>query len=134
MTQRQVWLVFMGAGPFLLRAPAECKCGKIGRKGVLGAKPRNHIRPGAACRGPSVRNCPGGSGSPSSFALLHEIGSHLATALIPLTTAGTFPCSLRRPGRGSVGREAAFEGREAAARPGLRQVLKSDCKGHRVAS
>lgn len=69
-----------------MRAPAECKCGKIGRKGVLGAKPRNHIRPGAACRGPSVRNCPGGSGSPSSFALLHEIGSHLATALIPLTS------------------------------------------------
>lgn len=34
-----------------------------------------------------VRNCPGGSGSPSSAALLHEIGSHLATAPIPLPTA-----------------------------------------------
>ena len=87
VTHRQVWLVFMGAAPFLLGAPAECKCGKIGRKGVLGAKPRNHIRPGAVRRGPSVRNCPGGSGSPSSSALLHEIGSHLATARILLTTA-----------------------------------------------
>lgn len=76
---------------------------------MLGAKPRNHIRPGAARRGPSVRNCPGGSGSPSSTALLHEIGSHLATARIPLPTAAAAPSRVLSYGQGE-GREAAIEG------------------------
>lgn len=73
---------------------------KIGRKGVLGSKPRNHIRLGAFkamhC-GPSVRNYPRGSGSLSSSALLHSIGV-LAAAL-------GFSCGQREgQGEGSWGR------------------------------
>lgn len=74
-----------GAAPFLSGAPAECKCAEIGRKGVLGAKPRNHIRPelragrqatGTVPEGPAApaaRHC-----SPSSSALLRDSGRTLA--------------------------------------------------------
>lgn len=110
VTHQQVWLVWMGAAHFLLGPSAECKCEKIGRRGVLGPKPRNHIRLRAfkaVCRGPGVRNCPRGSGSPSSSALLHPTGRHLAACARPLLWSGG----------GKLG-----------------QVLKRGCKGHPVAS
>lgn len=129
---QQVWLVSVGSAPSYWEHQQNANVETLAG-GCAGGKAKRPHPPGAARRGPSVRHSPGGSGSPSRSALLHEIGSHLATARIPFTAAaGSVSSPMARVRVG--GRGAAFKGREVVARRRLQQVLQSDCKGHRVAS
>lgn len=76
-----------GSSAFSVGSTSRMQMRRNWQEGCAGGKAKKSYPPRAACCGPSDRNCPGGSGSPSSSALLHEIGSHLATSRIPLPAA-----------------------------------------------
>lgn len=108
VTHQQVWLALVGAVPFLLGAPAECKCAEIGRKAVLGAKPRNHIRPELRAAGQVTETVPEGQAAPAA-----------RHCFMRLAVTWQHPAS---------------SSRRRVPAPLLRQGPKSDCKGHPGAS
>lgn len=77
VTHHQVWLALLEQRLFYRERQQNANTQKLAGRTSWG-KAKKSYPPGAACWAPSDRNCPGGSGSPGSSALLHDGGCPLA--------------------------------------------------------
>lgn len=76
-----------GSSAFSIGSTSRMQTQKNWQEECAGGKAKKSHPPRSCAPWAKCQNCPGGSGSPSSSALLHEIDSHLATACIPLVRA-----------------------------------------------